>query len=83
MGRLTVRMAVGLVVLGFLIGETGQARADIIYSNFGPGQSYSPGGYSVTGGVLGGSGPPTGFGFAIAESFAPWVNFLFSSVKLP
>jgi glucose/arabinose dehydrogenase len=54
----------------------------IIFSNFGPGQSFQPGGYSVSGAgmtVL----PPNGFGAAVALSFTPTSNFHFSSVELP
>jgi hypothetical protein len=60
-----------------------QAKADrTIFSNFGPGQSYLPDYYSVSGGG-GGPRPPTGYGFAIAESFVPTANFSFTSVTLP
>jgi hypothetical protein len=80
MVRLAVRAVAGLAVLAFLAEGPGHAKADfIIYSNFGPGQTYEPGFYSVSGG--GGGNFPNGF--ALAESFHPTVNSLFSSVALP
>jgi hypothetical protein len=71
------------IAVAVLCGAVGSARADVIYSNFGPGQSYSPGGYSVSGLTTLNALPPFGFGFAIAESFTPTSDFLFSSAELP
>jgi hypothetical protein len=67
---------------GFVFFTLRTAKADIIYSNLGPGQSYQPGGYSISGSggtVL----PPNGFGSAVAMSFTPTANFTFGSVELP
>jgi hypothetical protein len=72
-----------LALLVLTVGATGPARADFIYSNFGPGQTYIPGYYSVSGGASHPDGPPVGYGAAIAEPFIPAGNFVFRSVKLP
>ena len=73
-----------LVSLLIMCASTGTANAGfVVYSNFGPGQTYGTGYYSVAGGVSGDIGPPTGFGFAVAEAFTPTENSLFASVKLP
>jgi hypothetical protein len=78
-------LVVLLATTALPLGWMRQARADfIIYSNFGPDQTYGAGYYSVSGGGGPGSeGPPDGYGHAIAESFAPTVNALFQSVALP
>jgi hypothetical protein len=61
--------------LGLLFGWMGQANADLttIYSDFGPGQTYLPDYYSVSGGAPG-DALPTGYGAALAESFIPTSN---------
>jgi hypothetical protein len=79
----TMKCIALLAAVAVLCGSAGAARADMIYSNFGPGQTYSLTGYSVSGGVSGSPGPPNGFGFAIAESFTPSGDFLFGSAELP
>jgi hypothetical protein len=83
MRRFTSPLGALLLALAALFWLPEKARADfVIYSNFGPGQTYSAGGYSVSGlgmTVL----PPKGFGAAIASSFTPTRNFLFDSVELP
>src|SRR5262245_936558 len=59
------------------------SRADVIYSNLGSDLSFGSIGYSVSGGVGGDPGPPTGYGHAVALSFTPAGDFLFGSVELP
>src|SRR5438105_2086796 len=73
------------VVLGAALcfAWTQQAKAEyVIYSNLGTGQTFQQGYYSVSGAGGGSPGPPVGYGHAVAESFTPLANYLFSSVEL-
>jgi hypothetical protein len=75
-------LAVLLATVTLIFASTRPAVADfVVYSDFGPGQTYGTGYYSISGG---GSdpGPVPGYGFALAQSFVPTSNFLFTSVEL-
>src|SRR5262245_14077294 len=46
---LTMKHSLLSAAVGVLCYSLGTANADIIYSNLGPGQTFQPGGYSVSG----------------------------------
>ena len=53
-----------LAAVALLVLASGQARADVIFSDFGPGNSYNTGG----GSSVGGSFNPLAFGFTASET---------------
>jgi len=67
--------------VALLLGHAREVKADsIIYSNLGPGETHDQHDYySVSGG---GQDFVNGFGAALAESFTPTSNFVFSSMEL-
>jgi hypothetical protein len=78
------RVLAPLAALAAALSLAVPARAGVVYSNFGTGQTaYSQGYYGFNGGGDGsGNLSPGDYGFAVAESFTPTGNYRFSSVEL-